>query len=464
MAVAGQRPAPDVSPPDDQAAGAQDAPAQTPQDRRAAPAQERRAPTPQERGRTRPPAQPADDELLRAGERTAAADEAAELNQANAELADGGVEEEIEARAQELVAAAEAEAEEIAESSPVLGTPGPPVSRRSPFMIGLLGAAGVAVTYALCHLVVVASSVLALIGLALFLAIGLEPAVQRLMRLRLPRAGAVAVVALLMVGVVGGFLAAAIPPLVSQSVTFAKEAPTYLNNLQQHSAALARLDQQFHLRDKLVAAFKTNASFTGVLGAGSVVLSATASALTVMVLTIYLLYDLPRIRRLIYRLIPAPRRPRAILLGDEMFTKVGGYVLGNIITSLIAGAGTFVWLLIFHVPYAILLSIMVALFDLIPVVGSTAAGAIVTLVALTVSPAVAIATLVFYTFYRLAEDYLIVPRIMGRAVEVPATVTVIAVLIGGTVLGLIGALIAIPVAAAINILLRENVFPRLDES
>jgi predicted PurR-regulated permease PerM len=116
------------------------------------------------------------------------------------------------------------------------------------------------------------------------------------------------------------------------------------------------------------------------------------------------------------------------------------------------------------VPYPVLLSIMVALFDLVPIVGSTAAGAIVTLVALTVSLPVAIATLVFYVVYRLAEDYLIVPRIMGRAVEVPPTATLIAVLVGGAVLGLIGALVAIPVAAAINVLLRESVFPRLDES
>ncbi len=372
--------------------------------------------------------------------------------------------EDVEARAQELVAAAEAEAEEIAASEPILGTPGPPVSRRSPFMVGLLGAAGVAVTYAICHLLVLAGSVLALIGLSLFLAIGLEPAVQRLIGWRLPRRLAVAVVALGMVGIVGGFLAAAIPPLASQAVTLGKDAPGYLRGVLDRSPTLTRLDGQFHLQDKLADLLKTKASFSGVLGAGSVVLSATAAVLTVLVLTVYLLADLPRIRRLIYRLIPAGRRPRAILLGDEMFTKVGAYVLGNVITSLIAGAGTFVWLLVFHVPYPVLLSIMVALFDLVPIVGSTTAGAVVTLVALTVSLPVAVATLIFYTVYRLAEDYLLVPRIMGRAVDVPPTVTVVAVLIGGAVLGLIGALIAIPAAAAINVLLRENVFPRLDET
>ncbi len=372
--------------------------------------------------------------------------------------------EELEARAQELVAAAEAEAEEIAESTPVLGTPGPPLSRRSPFMIGLLGAGGVAVTYVICHLLVLASSVLALIGLALFLAIGLEPAVQRLTSWHFPRWAAIATVAGSIVGVVGGFLAAAIPLLVSQVAAITKDAPGYLQHLLDRSPTLVRLDNQFHLKDRLNELAKAKVSVHGAIGAGSVVGSIVVATLTVLVLTIYLLADLPRIRRLIYRLVPAARRPRAILLGDDMFAKVGAYVLGNILTSLIAGAGTFVWLLAFHVPYPVLLSIMVALFDLVPIVGSTAAGAIVTLVALTVSLPVAIATLVFYVVYRLAEDYLIVPRIMGRAVEVPPTATLIAVLIGGAVLGLIGALVAIPVAAAINVLLRESVFPRLDES
>jgi predicted PurR-regulated permease PerM len=104
----------------------------------------------------------------------------------------------------------------------------------------------------------------------------------------------------------------------------------------------------------------------------------------------------------------------------------------------------------------------VALLDLIPVVGSTVAGIIVSLVALTVSLPVAIATLAFYVLYRLAEDYLIVPRVMGRVIEVPATVTLVAVLVGGAILGMVGALVAIPVAAAVRILLFESVFPRLD--
>jgi predicted PurR-regulated permease PerM len=325
----------------------------------------------------------------------------------------------------------------------------------------------VAVTYGLVHLLLAASGVLALIGLALFLAVGLDPAVVWLMRFGMRRWSAVGIVALTVIAVVVGFLALAIPPLVAQTEAFVRELPTYLRQLQDRSSTVGRLDAQYHLRDKLTSMVSGGSAsdvFGGLIGAGKLVLSATSSTLTVLVLTVYLLADLPRIRKLIYRLVPASRRPRAILLGDEMFAKVGGFVLGNLLTSLIAGVGTFLWLLIFHVPYPVLLGLAIALLDLIPVVGSTVGGILVSLIALTVSLPVAIATLAFYVVYRLAEDYLIVPKIIGRTVQVPATTTLLAVLLGAAVMGLIGALVAIPVAAALGILLREVAFPRLDRS
>jgi predicted PurR-regulated permease PerM len=365
----------------------------------------------------------------------------------------------------DLIAAAEAQGAKARTDDAPLGRPGRPMNHRSPYFVGLLGAAGVATTYALVQLLISASEVLILVGLALFLAVGLDPAVRRLTRW-MPRPVGVLVVTLATLGVVVGFLAAAIPPLVTQSTALAHEIPTYLRTLQDHNSTIGKLNDQYHVQDKLTKTLSTGGSslFSGLVGAGQVVLSATTETFTVLVLTVYFLADLPRIRQLIYRLIPNSRRPRAILLGDEMFAKVGGFVLGNLITSLIAGVGTFIWLLAFGVPYPLLLALMVALLDLIPVVGSTVGGAVVCLVALTVSTPVAIATLAFYIAYRLAEDYLIVPRVIGRVLEVPATVTVVAVLIGGTTLGIIGALIAIPIAAAIRILLQESVFPRLDQT
>jgi len=181
------------------------------------------------------------------------------------------------------------------------------------------------------------------------------------------------------------------------------------------------------------------------------------------VLTVYFLANLPDIRTTLYRFVPNSRRPRAILIGDRVFAKVGTYMMGNLLISFIAGAATFIWLIIFDVPYPLLLAIFVALLDLIPF-GSTVAGFIVAAVALTVSIPVSIATLVFYVVFRLAEDYLLVPKIIGKVVEVPAVATLVAVLVGGALLGLVGALVAIPVAAAIQLLLQELLFTRLDKT
>jgi predicted PurR-regulated permease PerM len=332
--------------------------------------------------------------------------------------------------------------------------------------VGLLGAAGVAVTYAVAHLLVVAGDILVLIGLSWFLAIGLEPVVVWLTRHRVRRGAAVALTVVVIVALVGGFIAAAIPVLTAQSEAFIHHLPGYVAQMKDHSTTLGRLDERFHLQDHLSQLSKTGEPvlMRGLLTAGEAVLTVTVSFFIVLVLTVYLLIEQPRLRRLIYRLIPASRRPRAILIGDEVTGKVGAYVLGNLVTSVIATVVTLVWLLAWGVPYPFLLAVMVGIFDLIPIVGSTVAGVIVSLVALSVSLPVAIATALFYVAYRYLEDYLIVPKIIGRTVQVPATTTLVAVLFGAAALGLLGALIAIPVAAAIDVVLREVVFPRLDRA
>lgn len=223
---------------------------------------------------------------------------------------------------------------------------------------------------------------------------------------------------------------------------------------------------KYHIEQRLSHLLATRGSSLvgGVLGAGALVLGALASTLAVIVLVVYFLAGMPRIKLFAYRLAPHSRRARVILIGDEIFTKVGGFVLGNVVTSAIAGLGTYLWMLAFGIPYPILLGLFVALLDLIPVIGSTIGGAVVSVVALTVSLPVAIATLAFYIGYRLFEDYLLTPRIMGSAVKVPAVVSVVAVLVGGALLGIVGALVAIPVAAALRLLLEEIMFRRLDRS
>ena len=358
-------------------------------------------------------------------------------------------------------------AAEVAEKTGGLGTPGRPVNRRSPFMIGLTGALGVAVAFGLIELAIRARSVLIIIGLAMFIAAGLDPIVGWLVRHRMPRWTAVLTVVVCGLAIAAAFLAAAIPPLANEATALAHQIPHYMHDLQNRNSQLGKLNVKYHIQDRLsglVTKGSGGSLVGGVLGAGALVISTVSAILVIIVLSIYFLAGLPQIKVFAYRLVPHSRRPRVILIGDEILAKVGGYVLGNFITSVIAGLGTYLWLLAWGVPYPLLLGMFVAFLDLIPVIGLTIGGIVVSLVALTVSLPVALATLAFYIGYRLAEDYLIVPRIMGRTVQVPAIVSLVAVLIGGVLLGIVGALIAIPVAAAVRLLLQEIAFHRLDRS
>ncbi len=370
---------------------------------------------------------------------------------------------EAESRVQEAVEAAHEMADQ---SGGGMGQPGRQVNRRSPFWIGMSGAFGVAVTFGLVELFLRSKGVLIVVGLALFIAVGLDPVVSWLTRRGWPRWAAVVVVLLALAAVIGLFLFAAIPPLASQTTALADKVPTYIKDLQNHNSELGKLNDKYHIQSKLTTLISSKGSSLagGVLGAGELVLGTFSELLGVVVLTIYFLAGLPSIKLFFYRLIPHSRRPRVILITDQITIKVGGYVLGNVLTSAIAGLGTFFWMLAFGIPYPALLGLLVAILDLIPVVGSTIGGFIVTLVALTVSLPVAIYTLAFYIGYRLAEDYLIVPRVMGRTVELPAVVSLVAVLLGGVLLGIVGALVAIPVAAALRVILNEVTFPRMDKN
>jgi len=359
------------------------------------------------------------------------------------------------------VAEAEAEAAQISDSDRPLGPIGKRFDRKSPFFVGMAAAAGVAVTYGLVLMLASLREVLILIGLALFIAIGLEPLVSWLVGRRLPRWAAVTVVFAAAFGAVVGFLTAAIPVLVEQTTQLVAKVPDYLRQVQDHSSWLGRLNERVHLQEAIE---KSLSGGSGLFDAGLAVFGVLTNLVVLVVLTIYFVSAMPRIRAGLYRLIPHSRRPRAILIGDEISAKVGGYVLGNVVISVIAGVLTLIWLLVFGVPYAVLLAITVAVLDLIPVVGSVVGGILISLVALTVSLPVCLATVGFVVVYRFAEDYILVPRIIGTTVKVPALVTVVAVLVGGALLGVIGALVAIPVAAAVLLLVEETLYPRLDRA
>ena len=344
------------------------------------------------------------------------------------------------------------------------GRVGRPFDRRGPFIVGFAGALGVACAAALAYAVVAAGQVLVLLGLAFVIAVGLDPMVLWLYRRGLPRWAAVASVVALVLGIVGGFLALAVPLVTEQAANLSQELPHYLHDLDRRSHAFSSLDSKFHIVRGLQKVLNGGGSFQSFVGLGQALLGFITSFLLVTVVAVYLLVDLPRVRRSVYLLAPRSRRPRMVLLTDEILDRVGGYVLGNLLLSLIAALLTIAWALAFGIPYALLQGLLVGLLDLIPIIGSTIGGVIVAVVALTVSAPVAIATLIFYSVYRFLEDYLLTPRIMRRTVSVPGLVTVVATVLGGALLGIVGALVAIPVAAALTLLHDEITLPRLEDS
>ena len=362
---------------------------------------------------------------------------------------------------EEMAAAAATEA--AVDDEQAYGAPGPPIDRTSPFFVGMAAAFGVGMTVLAAAVVYFTRGLLLDLLVALFVATGLDPVVAVLNR-RMPRPAAVLLVIVGLLGALAAVLDLVIPVLVTQIGHLVAHLPRYFAEINNRNSAIGRFNTRYgiesHVRSALSGGSGSIAS--GVFGIGRVVLGALTSAVVVLVVSVYLLFDLPRFKRLLYGLAPRSRRARVVLLGDEIFAKVGRYVLGNVAISIITGIGTWAWATAFGIPYGLLLGVVVAILDLVPVVGSTVGGVIVALVALSVSLPVALGTLAFYVIYRLVEDYLLSPRIMLRAVDVPGLVTVIATLVGGVLLGIVGALIAIPVAAAVKLILEEVVVPRIE--
>ncbi|GGT09897.1 AI-2E family transporter [Planobispora rosea] len=361
---------------------------------------------------------------------------------------------------------------------PLGGPPGPAVDmtvadgpfgrpgrsmRGNPFVFGFTAALGVLTAWWLVQAVASAGSVIILIVVSLFLAVGLNPAVEALQRRNLPRLVAITIVFLGVIALFVVFGLAVVPPLTTQFTQFVANVPDYVQGLQ-NNVVIRDLDQRFQLLDKLQQ-YVTSGDFGtqmfgGVLGLGSVLLGAVFNALTVLVLTLYFLGSLTSIKEMGYRLAPRSRRTRIRLLGDEIIQRIGGYVAGNLIVSLIAGVTTFLFLSIMQVPYALALSLIVALTDLIPMVGAFIGAGVASLVGFFVSPTVGIVCVVFFTIYQQIENYLIAPKVMLSSVDVPPLATVVGALLGGALLGVVGALLGIPIAAAILLILREVVLPR----
>jgi predicted PurR-regulated permease PerM len=341
------------------------------------------------------------------------------------------------------------------------GRPGRPLNARSPFRVGFTGALGVALAYLILQAVAHARQVLILVVISAFLAIGLNPTVAWLERRGIGRKVAIGVVFAGVILFFVGFGFAVIPPVVNQTTQFVHELPTYVDKLQNNATI-----NRFGFLDKAQTALSGGGIGTsalgGVVGVGKIVLGAFFSFLTILILTLYFLGSFHQVKATAYRMVPRSRRARVGLLSDEILDKVGGYVAGALTIAGVAGTAAFIFLLVAGVPYPLALAMLIALTDLIPLIGATLGAIVVTAVCFFVSIPVGIAALTFFVIYQQVENFLIYPRVMGRSVEVSGTATLVAALIGGALLGVVGALLAIPTAAAISLVLREVVAPRQD--
>jgi predicted PurR-regulated permease PerM len=353
----------------------------------------------------------------------------------------------------------------MADDQNPLGVPGRPF-RRSPFVVGFLGTLGALVAIVLGQALASISSALILIVVGLYLAVGLNPLVEGLERRGLRRGLAITAVFFGFLLVITLFIVAIVPPLIKQTTDFVSSIPDLIERLNRNPQ-FAELDRNYDIVKRVQGFFTRGDFYTnlfgGILGIVGRVFGAVFSVFTVIVLTLYFLGSLDRTKRFAVRLVPASRRPRVTLISDEILSRIGGYVGGQLAIALIAGAAAYVFMLIAGVPYALPLAMIVSFLALVPQVGATLGGAVMVIISLTSSLALGIASLVFVILYQQVENYVIYPRIMRHTVDVAPAVTIIAALIGGSLLGIVGALLAIPTAAAVRILVDEVVVPRQDE-
>ncbi len=299
--------------------------------------------------------------------------------------------------------------------------------------------------------------VLTWIFIALFLALALNPAVDRL-EARLKRRGvATGLVYIAALAVVIGIGFLFIPTLVTQVNDFAGKVPDYLNDLTKGRGRLGFLQTKYHLVDKARDALKQGGAskLFGISGTALAlaqgVVNAVLATVTIAFMTLFMLLEGRKwIESFFSLLAPGPqRRWRAV--GHDIYRTVGGYVTGNLLISLIAGGLTTIVLLVVGVPYAVALGLIVAILDLIPLAGATIAAIIVGAVAFLHSIPAGIIVIVFFIVYQQVENHILQPIVYGKTVQLSPLVVLIAVLIGAQLAGVLGALAAIPVAGSLQV-------------
>ena len=351
------------------------------------------------------------------------------------------------------------------------GVSGLPINKTQPFYFGFVATLGVLTAIVLLRALESVSQIFVLILVSLFLATGLNPAVEALRKRNLSRGSAVAVIFSSVILFVVFFAFVVVPPVVNQGTNLIENAPQLLDDLMKNRT-INSLNDQFGLIDTLQSRLNSVTSdgtllistFGGVIGVGQSILSGFFTALTILVLTLYFITSLPQAVSLGLSLVPASRRERVGKLTNAVIERVGLFVGSQILIA--AMAGVFVVLLtsILGMPSPIAIGMIVFVVALIPLIGHFIGAGVVTLIALTQSPLIGLIAFVAYVLYVQIENYIVTPRIMKRTLSVPGAVTIISALIGSSLLGLVGGLLAVPVAASIILILDEVVIPRANKA
>lgn len=368
-------------------------------------------------------------------------------------------------------AMADAEQDDLPTVTPIIGRPDPtPETQRTVTRLEVPVHTIVRVMLALVVLGILAQiwQVFLLVFVALFLALALLPAVRWLTAWGLAYPASVAVVAVLLVAAVVGFFALIVPPMVAQGQDLVDHAGDYADQFQQELRRYPQFNQWVQkLRDDPPTISGMSLPWHKVLSYGTGVARGIANAVFVLVLTVYFLLEGERTWRYLARYLTPRLRYRLRRAFPDILQVVSGYVRGQIITSVLFGLFVYVLLAVTGVPQPLLLAVLAAIFDAVPIIGVPIATIPALLLAATVSLTTVIVVLVGYIVYQQFENYILVPRVFRNALQVSSITILLGIVIGGQLLGVLGTLLALPVTAAIPVLERvwsEEVPEELDEA
>ena len=303
-------------------------------------------------------------------------------------------------------------------------------------------------------------SVVGLLMIAIFLSVSLGPAVDHAKRLKLPRPAAILAVflalflSIFLIGLV------VVPPIVNEVEAFANDVPNYIDDIRSNET-LREYDDKYDITKKLEDQAESLPSrlgdAAGALQAVTVgVFSTLLQLVTVLTITFFLLLDGGRILNFLLAQVRPSHQARMRAVAADIYGATGGYVAGALTLATAAGVSTYIILSILNVPFAVPLAVLMAFFDLIPLVGSTIGGTLVAIVTLFADfPGDTLIWVAFVLIYQQVENSVFQPLVYRRTVNLHPLAVITAILIGSTLLGVLGALVAIPIAAAIQIALKD---------